>query len=82
MFVARTRGPFWSIKPALPLLLAVIATQCVATLIVVYGFLMPAMGWNLALFVWGYSLVAFVITDFFKVRLYRLLDHSGVMFKR
>jgi H+-transporting ATPase len=82
MFVARTRGPFWSIKPALPLLLAVIVTQCIATLIVVYGFLMPAMGWKLALFVWGYSLVAFVITDFLKVRLYGLLDHSGVMFKR
>jgi H+-transporting ATPase len=82
VFVARTRGHFWSIKPSKPLLSAVIITQAIATLIVVYGFLLPAMGWKLALFVWGYALAAFLITDFLKVRLYRLLDHSQVKFHR
>jgi H+-transporting ATPase len=82
VFVARTKGPFWSIRPALPLFMAVIITQVVATLIVVYGFLLPAMGWNLALFVWAYSLTAFVITDLLKVRLYRLIDHAGIKFQR
>jgi H+-transporting ATPase len=81
VFVARTKGHFWSIKPALPLFLAVITTQTIATFIVVYGFLMPAMGWNLALFVWGYALVFFVITDYLKVWLYRLLDHTGIRFR-
>ncbi len=82
VFVARTRGPFWSIKPSKLLLFAVLATQFIATLIVVYGFLLPAMGWKLALFVWGYALVAFVITDFLKVKFYRLLDHSQLKFKQ
>jgi H+-transporting ATPase len=82
VFVARTKGHFWSIKPAKPLLLAVILTQFTATLITVYGFLLPAMGWSLALLVWGYALALFVITDFIKVRLYKLLNHTGIRFHR
>src|SRR5580704_16655734 len=41
IFQARTRGPFWSIRPARVLLVAVIGTQAVATLIAVYGLFMP-----------------------------------------
>src|SRR5208283_3665351 len=48
VFVARTRGHFWSVKPALPLFLAVIITQLIATFIAVYGILLPATGWELA----------------------------------
>jgi H+-transporting ATPase len=82
VFVARTKRNFWSVKPAKPLLVAVITTQFIATLITVYGILLPAMGWGLALLVWGYALSLFVVTDFIKVRLYRLLDHSGIRFHR
>jgi H+-transporting ATPase len=82
VFVARTKGPFWSVKPAKPLLFAVIATQLVATLVTVYGILLPAMGWGLALLVWGYALSLFVITDFAKVRLYKLMNHTGSVFHR
>jgi H+-transporting ATPase len=82
VFVARTKGPFWSVKPAKPLFFAVIGTQTVATVITVYGILLPAMGWGLALLVWGYALALFVITDFAKVRLYKLLDHTGIKFHR
>jgi H+-transporting ATPase len=82
VFVARTKGPFWSVKPAKPLLFAVIATQLVATVITVYGILLPAMGWGLALLVWGYALSLFVITDFAKVRLYKLMNHTGIVFHR
>ncbi len=81
VFVARTRGHFWSVKPAKPLLFAVIITQTIATLIVVYGFLLPALGWKMAFFVWGYALAAFFITDFIKVQVYKVLDHSTVKFK-
>ena len=81
VFVARTKGHFWSVKPAKPLLLAVIITQVVATLITVYGILLPAMGWGLAALVWGYALALFVITDFAKVRLYKLLNHTGIVFR-
>jgi H+-transporting ATPase len=82
VFVARTEGPFWSVRPSLVLFLAVVVTQMVATLITVYGILLPAMGWALAGFVWGYAFVAFLITDFFKVQLYRVLAHQGIKFKR
>jgi H+-transporting ATPase len=81
-FIARTRGPFWSIKPAAPLFIAVISTQIIATLITVYGILLPAMGWSLAVFVWVYCIVSFVITDFIKVHFYELLDHGGIIFHR
>ncbi|MGH9918914.1 MAG: plasma-membrane proton-efflux P-type ATPase, partial [Nitrososphaerales archaeon] len=73
LFVARTKGPFWSVRPAKPLLLAVILTQMTATIITVYGILLPAMGWYLALFVWGYAFVSFLIQDYLKVVFYRLL---------
>ncbi len=82
VFVARTRGHFWSIKPAKPLLLAVILTQLAATLITVYGLLLPAIGWDLALLVWGYALVLFFVTDFIKIYTYKLLDHTGISFRR
>ncbi|MFW9806238.1 MAG: plasma-membrane proton-efflux P-type ATPase [Candidatus Thorarchaeota archaeon] len=75
LLVARTRGPFWSVKPAAPLISAIIGTQLVATLITVYGFLLPAMGWGLALFVWGYALVWFLITDALKTFFYK---HGGL----
>ena len=80
VFMARTRGHFWSIKPALPLFLAIVGTQFIATLITVYGFLLPAMGWNLAILIWGYTLVTFMIIDFIKVKVYGLLEHEGIKF--
>ena len=82
LFAARTRGPFWSVRPARPLFLAVICTQIVATLITVYGFLLPAMGWSNALFVWAYALATFVVTDFLKVAFYRVLDHTDLRWAR
>ena len=49
IFLTRTRGPFWSIRPAKILWMAVLGTQIVATLIAVYGFLMAPLGWRWAL---------------------------------
>ena len=82
VFVARTKGHFWSVKPAKQLLFASIAVQLTAILITVYGILLPAMGWGLAVLVWGYAFTFFFITDLAKVRLYKLLDHTGIVFKR
>jgi H+-transporting ATPase len=80
VFVARTKRSFWSVKPAVPLFLAVVVTQLIATLITVYGILLPAMGWGLAFFVWGYAFMMFLITDRLKLRAYRLLDHTDLKF--
>jgi len=74
IFLTRTRGPFWSIRPARILLIAVFGTQAIATLIAVYGLFMTPLGWGWAGFVWGYALVWFLVTDRVKLLAYRLLD--------
>jgi H+-transporting ATPase len=74
IFVTRTRGPFWSIRPAPALLIAVFSTQIIATLIAVYGVFMPPIGWGWALMVWGYSLPFFLINDRVKLLAYRMFD--------
>ncbi|MGE5307316.1 MAG: plasma-membrane proton-efflux P-type ATPase [Alphaproteobacteria bacterium] len=74
IFVTRTRGPFWSTRPARVLLAAVIGTQIIATLIAVYGVLMPAIGWGWALVVWGYALAWFLINDRVKLAAYGIFD--------
>jgi len=74
VFLARTRGYFWSSRPANVLLGAVFGTQIVATLIAVYGLLMTPLGWGWAFVVWGYALVWFLVTDVLKVQAYRVFD--------
>ncbi len=74
IFLTRTRGPFWSIRPAWILWLAVLGTQALATLIAVYGLFMTPLGWGWALFVWGYALAWFLLNDRIKLLAYRILD--------
>ena len=74
IFVTRTRGPFWSIRPSNILMIAVFGTQIVATFIAVYGLFMTPLGWGWAVFVWGYALFWFFINDRVKLLAYRLLD--------
>jgi H+-transporting ATPase len=77
IFLTRTRGPFWSIRPARILLIAVLGTQVVATLIAVYGLFMTPLGWGWAAFVWGYALIWFLVNDRVKLLAYWILDRSG-----
>jgi H+-transporting ATPase len=74
IFLTRTRGPFWSIRPARILWVAVLGTQIVATLIAVYGLLMTPLGWGWAMFVWGYALAWFLLNDRVKLLAYRIFD--------
>ena len=80
--MARTRDHFWLIRPAKPLLVAVILTQLAATLITVYGILLPAIGWKLALLVWIYAFVLLFATDFIKVYTYKLLNNTEIIFAK
>jgi H+-transporting ATPase len=74
IFLTRTRGPFWSIRPARILWGAVLGTQMVATLIAVYGVFMTPLGWGWAGFVWGYALAWFLVNDRVKLLAYRIFD--------
>jgi H+-transporting ATPase len=75
IFLTRTRGPFWSIRPARILWIAVLGTQAVATLVAVYGaHLMTPLGWGWALFTWGYALAWFLLNDRLKLLTYWILD--------
>jgi H+-transporting ATPase len=74
IFLTRTRGPFWTIRPARILWAAVCGTQALATLIAVYGLFMTPLGWGWALFVWGYALTWFLVNDRVKLLAYWLLD--------
>jgi H+-transporting ATPase len=76
IFLTRTRGPFWSIRPARILWVAVLGTQIVATLIAVFGVLMEPLPWKWALFVWGYALAWFLVNDRVKLLAYWILDHT------
>jgi H+-transporting ATPase len=76
IFVTRTRGPFWSIRPANILLVAVLGTQALATIIAACGLLMTPIGWHWAAFVWGYALVWFLVNDRVKLLAYRILDST------
>ncbi|MGA9033652.1 MAG: plasma-membrane proton-efflux P-type ATPase, partial [Sulfuricaulis sp.] len=77
IFLTRTRGPFWSIRPARVLWAAVLGTQIVATLIAVYGVFMTPLGWGWTLFVWGYALVWFLVNDRVKLLAYRVFDPTA-----
>jgi H+-transporting ATPase len=74
IFQTRTRGPFWSIRPAGILLGAVLGTQALATVIAVFGVFMTPLNWRWTLFVWGYALIWFLVTDGIKLLAYRWLD--------
>ncbi len=74
IFLTRTRGPFWSIRPARILWMATGGTQIAATFIAVYGVLMPPLGWGWAGFVWGYALIWALLSDRVKLLAYRIFD--------
>jgi H+-transporting ATPase len=80
IFLTRTRGPFWSIRPAKILLIAVFGTQAVATTIAIFGFgLVTPLGWYWALLVWGYALAWALVNDRVKLIAYRILGAPKVV---
>ena len=78
IFLTRTRGPFWSIRPARILWIAVLGTQTIATLIAVYGLFMTPLGWGWAGFVWAYAIAWALLNDRVKLLAYRIFDPTGV----
>ncbi len=83
VFATRTRGPFWSIRPAKILMAAVVGTQIIATLIAVYGVFMAPIGWKWAGLIWLYAFAWFLVNDRLKLVAYRIFDRqqSGILGK-
>ena len=78
IFQTRTRGPWWSTRPAWILLAAVVGTQAVATIISVYGaWLVTPIGWKYSGIVWGYAFAWFLVTDPVKLLAYKVLDTAN-----
>ncbi len=83
IYLTRNKGPVWeSPLPSWKLVVPAEATQLVGTLAVVYGWFMTGTGWKLALMVWGYTLVSFLIASAVKIGAYRLLDHRAARQER
>jgi H+-transporting ATPase len=74
IYLTRTRGPFWSIRPARKLMIAVTGAQITATVISIGGIFVTALPWKYALLVWGYALAWFLLSDRVKLLAYRVLD--------
>jgi H+-transporting ATPase len=74
IFLARTRGPFWSIQPKRVLVLAVLGAETIATVFAGFGIFMTPLGWGWVAIVWGYAIAWFLLTDRVKLLGYRILD--------
>ncbi|MBJ7900876.1 MAG: plasma-membrane proton-efflux P-type ATPase [Cyanobacteria bacterium RI_101] len=79
IYVTRVQGPFWSIPPAPKMLMATGASVAISTVMACFGILMTGVGpmWTLAS--WGYAFLWFLIFDWVKLWLYRLLDPHRVV---
>ena len=76
IYLTRNKGPIWERPwPSWRLIVPCEATQLFGTLAVVYGWFMAPTGWMLALFVWGYALMFFMVASAIKIGTYRLLEH-------
>ncbi len=83
IFVTRTRGPFWSSRPAPLLLWSAVGTKLLATAAAIWGVFMTPIGWRWSLMVWGYALVWFFLSDRVKLVVYQIaeVNHSGMLTK-
>jgi H+-transporting ATPase len=78
IYLTRNKGPIWEHPwPSWKLVLPCETTQLIGTLVVVYGWFVAPTGWRLALMVWGYALVSFLIASAIKVGTYRLMEHRA-----
>jgi H+-transporting ATPase len=80
IYLARTGVyHFWERPlPAKVLFFTAEITQLGGTLLAVYGVFMSPLGWALAGLVWGYALLAFVITDLLKIHFFRWMRHGEI----
>ncbi len=79
IYLTRTEeNNFWHKPyPAKKLIVISETTQVVATVFAAIGVFMTPIGWILAIFVWGYAILSFLITNFIKVMAVRHVRVRG-----
>ncbi len=78
IYLTRNKGAIWERPlPSWKLVVPSETTQLFGTLVVVYGLFMAPTGWRLALLVWAYALVSFMLASLIKIGTYRLLDQRS-----
>ncbi len=79
LYVTRTEGWLWQRPwPAPILFTATFATEVIGTIIAAEGFLIPAIGWEPALWIWAYALAWMFFNDAVKKGTLALLRREGV----
>ncbi|MFA8301367.1 MAG: plasma-membrane proton-efflux P-type ATPase [Hyphomicrobiales bacterium] len=75
IFLARSRGPLWSLKPGKPLVWSTIISKLIITLICGFGILVTPIGWWVAL-VWVYACIQMLVTDRMKLIAYKIYERK------
>jgi H+-transporting ATPase len=83
IYLTRNTGWVWQRPlPSWKLVVPCETTQLFGTLLVVYGVAMAPIGWWLALFVWGYTLVSFFVANAVKIAAFRLVGQVTATHRR
>ncbi|MGB5635318.1 MAG: plasma-membrane proton-efflux P-type ATPase [Waterburya sp.] len=79
IYVTRVKGAFWTVPPAKTMLMATGLSVAVSTILAWFGILMSPIGFWWTFASWGYAFAWFLIFDWVKLWLYRLLDNKKVV---
>ena len=83
IYATRVEGPFWSTKPAKPLVFSTATAALISTVMSIFGIFIPAVGWGWAIASWVYAFIWFLLIDRAKLGLYSIFDpHQPVLGKR
>jgi H+-transporting ATPase len=79
LFVVRTRKTLWAPPyPNIKLFAAIVATQVIAVLMCGFGWLVPALDWNIIDWVWLYNLAWMLVQDLVKLAIYYAADSPAL----
>jgi len=81
IFLSRTSGPLWSIRPGNGLVWSTLISKGIVSMICAFGWIIAPIGWYI-FFVWGYAMIQMLITDRMKLLAYKISDHTGLKFAR
>jgi H+-transporting ATPase len=79
LFAARSQEHMWNRPwPAPVMVWSAVVTKVAATIVAAYGFgLMTPISWPEIAFIWGYSILSALMTDFVKVQVYRQMQYRS-----